>query len=269
MGQKENYIYLYGIVPANELDVTPFSPFTGIDKEQKATIARYGDIAAIYTVVDAEAYEGEALETRMKDDLEWLQESAMHHHEVLLSLQKQYTLIPMKFCTIYLSQGSLEEKLCEQAETIETLFTRIKGSEEWNLKIYCDDEPLREHVLQHSPSIKEKMKEIESLPPGRQFFEKRKIDQLVDDELEKEKNQFCEQIHAELTEIASEEKVKTAWSKDVTGRELEMSWNSVYLIQKNQVEAFLELVQQKNEESASSGWKFEATGPWPAYHFVY
>ncbi|PAF23602.1 hypothetical protein CHH49_03340 [Terribacillus saccharophilus] len=269
MGQKENYIYLYGIVPANELDVTPFSPFTGIDKEQKATIARYGDIAAIYTEVDAEAYEGEALETRMKDDLEWLQESAMHHHEVLLSLQKQYTLIPMKFCTIYLSQGSLEEKLCEQAETIETLFTRIKGSEEWNLKIYCDDEPLREHVLQHSPSIKEKMKEIESLPPGRQFFEKRKIDQLVGDELEKEKNQFCEQIHAELTEIASEEKVKTAWSKDVTGRELEMSWNSVYLIQKNQVEAFLELVQQKNEESASSGWKFEATGPWPAYHFVY
>ncbi|PAD22700.1 GvpL/GvpF family gas vesicle protein [Terribacillus saccharophilus] len=269
MGQKENYIYLYGIVPANELDVTPFSPFTGIDKEQKATIARYGDIAAIYTEVDAEAYEGEALETRMKDDLEWLQESAMHHHEVLLSLQKQYTLIPMKFCTIYLSQGSLEEKLCEQAETIETLFTRIKGSEEWNLKIYCDDEPLREHVLQHSPSIKEKMNEIETLPPGRQFFEKRKIDQLVDDELEKEKNQFCEQIHAELTEIASEEKVKTAWSKDVTGRELEMSWNSVYLIQKNQVEAFLELVQQKNEESASSGWKFEATGPWPAYHFVY
>lgn len=269
MGQKENYIYLYGIVPVYELDKTPFSPFAGIDKEHKAAIATYGDIAAIYTEVDAEAYEGEALESRMKDDLEWLQESAMHHHEVLLSLQKQYTLIPMKFCTIYLSQDSLEEKLREQADTIKSLFIRIKDSEEWNLKIYCDDEPLREHVLQHSPSIKEKMQELESLSPGRQFFEKRKIDQLVDGELEKEKNQFCEQIHAELTEIASEEKVKTAWSKDVTGRELEMSWNSVYLIQENQVEAFLKLVQQKNEESASSGWRFEATGPWPAYHFVY
>lgn len=269
MEQKENYIYLYGIVPVIELDKTPFSSFAGIDKEQQAAVAIYGDIAAIYTKVDAEAYEREALESRMKDDLEWLQESAMHHHEVLLDLQKQYTLIPMKFCTIYLSQDSLEEKLREQADTIQSLFIRIKGSQEWNLKIYCDDEPLREHVLQSSPSIKEKMKEIESLPPGRQFFEKRKIDQLVDGELEKEKNQFCEQVHAELTEIASEEKVKTAWSKDVTGGELEMSWNSVYLIQENQVEAFLELVQQKNVESASSGWRFEATGPWPAYHFVY
>ncbi|MFP7492433.1 GvpL/GvpF family gas vesicle protein [Terribacillus saccharophilus] len=269
MGQNENYVYLYGVVPADEIKEKPFNTFTGIDKGQEASVKIFGKLAAIYTEVDAEQYEGETLEKRMKEDLEWLQDSAMHHHEALLALQKEYTLIPMKFCTIYVSEESLEQKLLEQQSTVLEMFNRIADSEEWNLKIYCDDTPLREHVLQHNPNIKEKLEEIESLPPGRQFFAKRKIDQLVDEELDKEKNDFCEQVHAELIGMSSEDKVKTNWSRDVTGKELEMSWNSVYLIPENKVEGFLDLIQQKNEENASAGWRFEATGPWPAYHFVY
>ncbi|MDY0394605.1 GvpL/GvpF family gas vesicle protein [Virgibacillus halophilus] len=53
---------------------------------------------------------------------------------------------------------------------MEESFRLVKGNEEWNIKIYCDEDALKERVSGNSPHIEEKKKEMEKLPKGRQFF---------------------------------------------------------------------------------------------------
>ncbi|MFP3361313.1 GvpL/GvpF family gas vesicle protein, partial [Planococcus sp. SIMBA_143] len=77
---------------------------------------------------------------------------------------------------------------------LEMTFQQLDGNEEWNVKIYCDDKLLKKQVSESNPSIEAKRKEISELPKGRQFFEKKKIDQLIDRELENEKNRLCEEV---------------------------------------------------------------------------
>ena len=68
------------------------------------------------------------------------------------------------------------------------------------LKIYCDDEQLKKQVSESNASIEAKRQEISQLPRGRQFFEKKKMDELLNQELENEKNRFCEKVHDKTQE---------------------------------------------------------------------
>jgi hypothetical protein len=262
------YFYLYGLIPTIEAGLKMFDPFTGIDNKHKAYVITLGSITAIGTDVDADEFSEKAIKEKMDNDMIWLEEKAMHHHEVLSNLQKQYTVLPMKFCTIFKNIHSLEQKVDAEQEKIHDSFVKIKGNEEWNLKIYSDDTLVREQLRTRHPTIAAKMKEIEHLPPGRQFFEKRKIEQLLDQETEKEINEKCEEIHNEVKQFSIFSTVKRNWGKELTGKPHDMSWNSVYLIPLSNVEAFLEDVEKKTWTYEKFGWKIEVSGPWPAYHFA-
>ncbi|UOR13951.1 GvpL/GvpF family gas vesicle protein [Halobacillus amylolyticus] len=156
--------------------------------------------------------------------------------------------------------GSSEEKITSS-------FKLLKDNEEWNLKIYCDDNKLKQQVSQNNAAIDAKRKEIKELPTGRQFFEKKKIDNLIESELENEKNRVSDQVHEKLKEYSIHADVKKNWTKDVTGLKENMTWNSVYLLPQAKVGSFLEEVKSQETELGDSGLRIEASGPWPAYHF--
>lgn len=262
------FIYLYGLIPTREIEDASFDSFIGIDGVHIVYALPLDSTTAIVCELDETDYSEEALQERMNNDMEWLQEKAMHHHEALLVLHSQYTLIPMKFCTIYKNIENLAGKMEKSQEDIHQLFAKLKGNQEWNLKIYCDDSVLKEHVMSHNATIAAKQEEISQLSPGKQFFQKRKLDLWVQKELEEEKNKICRQLHEEISQLALADKVKRNWNKEVTGRNVDMSWNSVYLLQSDSVETFLQDIQEKKRVYAEHGWTLEASGPWPAYHFV-
>ncbi|MCQ6264240.1 GvpL/GvpF family gas vesicle protein [Fictibacillus sp. WQ 8-8] len=261
-------VYLYGLIPTEEAIKDAVPSFRGLDEQNEVYTIQLNEITAVVCDLDADTYSEESIKEKMNNDMEWLQGKALHHHEALLALQKQYTVIPMKFCTIYTSENSLIETIEDHQKKITNSFTQLAGNEEWNLKIYCDHSKLKDFISGHNSLIEEKKEEISKLSPGRQFFEKRKIDQLADQELEKEINKTCEQIHEELTKFSLHDSIKKNWGKDVTGKQFDMCWNSVYLIPADTVEEFLEEIKKKKNELAETGWKFEASGPWPAYHFA-
>lgn len=262
------FFYLYGLIPTAEKNEKSFIPFKGIDKEHESYTISMGDITAIGSDVREEEYSEEVIKDKMNNDMEWLQEKAMHHHDVLAALQNKYTVIPMKFCTIYKSKSSMEQQIGASRKKINDSFLKVMGNEEWNLKIYYDGTKLKEHLRNSHPGIAAKKEEIRKLPPGRQFFEKRKLDQHLDQEVEREINKRCEDIHNQLTQFSDYSTVKKNLSKEVTGKIYDMSWNSVYLIPLPQVEAFLEDIQEKKQSYEEFGLQMEASGPWPAYHFA-
>ncbi|MBM7693503.1 hypothetical protein JOC77_002943 [Peribacillus deserti] len=263
----DGLIYLYGLIPTKEASERTFPSLKGFDGEGELYAIPIGNITAIVCNLDSEIYSEESIKDKTNNDMEWLQEKAFHHHETVLNLSKIFTIIPLKFCTLYINQASLETAvLSNEAKMMDTL-ALITGNEEWNLKIYCDDQVLKEQVSLSNPAIEAKRAEISQLPKGKQFFEKKKLDSLIESELEEEKNKVSEKIHAQLQQSALKGNVKRTWSNNVTGRKDNMTWNCVYLISTSNVESFLEQIQQYEKDMKETGWHFEASGPWPAYHF--
>lgn len=263
----DGLIYVYGLVPATEAANQPLPPLQGFDGKGGLYAIPMQEVTAIACDLEPGTYTEENIEDRIQNDVDWLQEKAFHHHETVMQLSRLYTMVPMKFCTLYKNEHNLQTAVQESETKITRAFSIITGNEEWNLKIYCDDEQLKEKVSQSHPEIEAKRAEISELPKGRQFFEKKKLDKLVDAKLEEEKNKISESIHHDLSDFAMQGNVKRNWSSDVTGRKDQMTWNSVYLISGSETERFLERVQQYEQDMKETGWEFVASGPWPAYHF--
>jgi hypothetical protein len=262
-----DFIYLYGLVPTKEAENQLFPSMKGFDGHTELFTIPIQDITAIVSLLDSKQYSEEMIQDRMNQDMEWLQEKAFHHHEIVINLAKLHTIIPLKFCTIYQSQERLIEAIQSTREKIAATFKALSGNEEWNVKIYCEDSQLKKHVSEKNPIIEAKKAKISELPKGRQFFELKKIDKLIDSELEKEKKRISENIHNQLKHFVLQGNVKRNWNKDVTGRRDNMTWNGVYLVSKKKVEPFLKMIKQYEEKMHGLSWRFEASGPWPAYHF--
>jgi hypothetical protein len=260
-------IYLYGLIPTNEMTNQTFPPFRGFDGKGDIYTIAIENTTAIVCQLDSEHYSEERIKKRINHDMEWLKAKAFHHHETVMELSKMFTVIPLKFCTVFKNEDSLSKTVQLNASKMESTFAFLAGNEEWNVKIYCDDQLFKETVSNGNQLIEEKRIEISELPKGRQFFEKKKLDKLVESELEKEKNRISEKIHLHLKEFVLLGNVKGNWDKEVTGKKAKMTWNGVYLITEADVEPFLEQIQQYEKEMRELGWEFEASGPWPAYHF--
>ncbi|KMJ57768.1 gas vesicle protein GvpL [Bacillus sp. LL01] len=260
-------IYLYGLVPSTESASLPLPSMKGFDGKGEMYTISIGEITAIVSSLDAKEYSEDIIKEKINSDMEWLQEKAFHHHETVMGLSKLYTVIPLKFCTLYKNENSLRDIVQQNQSKMTEKFALLKGNEEWNLKIYCNDELLKKQVSQSNPAIEERREEISQLSKGKQFFEKKKLDKLIEEEVEKEKDRISEEIHTHLQGFVLLGNVKRNWGKDVTGRKENMTWNSVYLISSSKVEQFLEEIQQFEKKMEEMGWQFEPTGPWPAYHF--
>ncbi|MBN8210292.1 GvpL/GvpF family gas vesicle protein [Bacillus sp. NTK071] len=262
-----NLLYLYGLIPSHESTTTPLPSLKGFDGDGVIYPLRIGDVTAFVSELDADSYSEETISDKINNDMEWLQEKAFHHHETVQQLAQLYTIVPLKFCTLYKNPDSLITTVENHKEKLHESFQLLEGNEEWNLKIYCNDEQLKKKVSESNATIEAKRQEISQLPPGRQFFEKKKIDELINQELENEKNLFCEEIHGKLKKISLFGSIKKNWSKDVTGRKEKMAWNSVFLLPSANVEEFIEEIKLDEETYGLNGWDFEVSGPWPPYHF--
>jgi len=263
----DSLIYLYGLIPSKEAERNELPSTKGFDGTGDLYTVPIGSVTAVICDIDAEQHTEDRIKDLINNNMEWLQEKAFHHHETVNNLSKEFTVIPLKFCTIYQSEDSLKSTIQSSESQLVHTMDSISGKEEWNLKIYCNDQQLKDQIAKSHPAIEEKKAEISTLPKGKQFFEKKKIEKMVDALLEEEKNRVSEKIHKGLLKLTDKGAVKNAWSKDVTGRSENMTWNSVYLITKADVERFLEEIQQHQKEMQDAGWQFEPTGPWPAYHF--
>ncbi|WP_277678397.1 GvpL/GvpF family gas vesicle protein [Gracilibacillus dipsosauri] len=264
----EPFIYLYAFIPEEEVESKPLANMEGFDRQNNIYTVTIDGIKAVVCRLHSEEYSEEVIQEKIENDMEWLQQKAYHHHQTLMKLYEEYTLIPLKFCTIYQNEESLRQKVEEKLDDMREILTQLKEKEEWNLKIYCNEESLKKIVSQDNPTIAAKKEEINQLPPGRQFFERKKIDQLIMDELDLEKDRICEVAHEQLNQYAEDAVIKKNWSKEMTGRKENMAWNSVFLLKKDQVEPCLEELEQAEKELETKGFTLEITGPWPAYHFA-
>ncbi|QFT90421.1 Gas vesicle synthesis protein GvpL/GvpF [Bacillus sp. THAF10] len=260
--------YLYGLVPSKELETKPLESLVGIDNHHEIFTFKIAEVTALICEIDENEFSEQKIEEKVKNDMKWLEEKAFHHHETINQLHQHYTVIPLKFCTIYKTIDNLTDVIEQEKERLQAVFQKVARKEEWNIKIFCEEEALRKEVAEQSSIIKEQEAALQTLTPGRQFFEKKKLQKLMDEEVIMLKRSKCESIHDQLKNLSAQAEIKKNWTQDMTGKKQDMNWNAVYLISTEGREEFTSRLEEMQQSYKNAGFTIEWSGPWPCYHFA-
>lgn len=80
-------------------------------------------------------------ETALKDhfeDLEWLEEVARAHHEVVQAVAARETVLPLRMATVYQDDGRARRALTEQQPAFARRLAELDGHTEYGVKVYLD-----------------------------------------------------------------------------------------------------------------------------------
>jgi hypothetical protein len=188
----------------------------------------------------------------------WVEKLARAHEEVLELTRQHATVIPMRMCTVYKTEGGVREMLRREAAALEEALAHLEGRAEWGVKVFIDPDSRAADVGEADPAPSS----------GAAYMDHRRRD-LERKELAAGRVQEAAlQIHERLCELAVDGLVSPPQRPEASGYSGEMVLNGAYLVEDVSADAFDTEVSRLQNEFASLGLTLILTGPWPAYNFV-
>jgi hypothetical protein len=254
---NEAGVYVYGVVPAStELP----EGLRGIDPISPPRLLCHGDLAAVVSKVSLNEFEEERLREHLSD-MAWVEAMARAHERVLEMVGEVATLIPMRMCSVYRTEGGVKEMLARESTPLAEALDHLQGKTEWGVKVFAEAPPLADTEADDATTNDDARSGIDYM---RRRRDERDARFTADERL----HDACVAIHDQLTGVTVDSLTAALQRPEVTGREGEMLLNGVYLVGSDQQQAFLELVEKLRAEYEPLGLYLEPTGPWPAYNFV-
>ena len=225
-----------------------------------------GDLAAVVCTVPLADYGEGALEARLADAA-WTATRALRHERAVEHFARRSTVVPLRFGTIYLSRENVARMLEEKGAQVGAALARLKGREEWGLNVYVERATLREQVASLSERLREMEASAAASPPGRAYLLRKKIDAMRDDEARSETRRAAAEIESGLSD-ACDGAARLRVLKDEAGEQGELAARLAFLVRREGFDAFRAAAERLAERYTPLGFRFELTGPWPAYNFA-
>lgn len=257
-------VYVYGIVASNEKLELPGS---GLGGPYLVLLQPYRDLAAVVSPVPLSEFGQEAIEANLAD-MAWLEARVRGHQAILDAILPQVTLIPMKFATIYHSPAGVEKLLAARYDDFIALLDRLRDRSELGVKLYVAPATLSEHIAELSPEVQRLQAELTSKPQGAAYFTARKLQELTEQETEQLSFEVADSTHEQLTALAHAAALSPLQGPEITGPDETMVLNAVYLVDHAAQEEFQGALDGQAQAWSPKGFRFELSGPWPAYNFV-
>lgn len=224
------------------------------------------DLYAVARNVEENEFGEESLKKNMAN-LEWVKTNATLHERIIEQVMANADVIPFKFGTLFKTDDSLKAMLKEYEEEFQAILRKLENKEEWGVKIYCDTEKLKGSVINNESEILKIENEIKSSSPGKAFFlEKKKVELLVQS-VNAKINEYSQESFELLKELSFEARINNLLPKEVTEREDDMILNSAFLVSKDEVGDFINMVDTLKMYYENKGFFIDCTGPWPPYNF--
>lgn len=221
---------------------------------------------AMVSKVEEYEFAEEGLKRNMAN-LEWVKTKAGMHEKIIEQVMTNANVIPFKFGTLFHTDDSLKTMLQGYGEEFKAILKKLANKQEWGLKIYCNPEKLKASFLNNQEKILEIEDEIKSSSVGKGYFLKKKKDELTE-RLLNDKIIECGQESFELLkELSFEARINKLLPKQVTERKDDMVLNSAFLVSKDEVDDFLNMVDTLKMHYENKGLLIDCTGPWPPYNF--
>ncbi len=267
-----NGLYLYCLRERSK-DAPALCTTRGIDGQQEVFGLPYRRLEAIVSRVSLKEYGSEEIQKKASEDLNWIKEKAIIHESVIEEAMgkgsQSFGLIPMRFGTVFNENTKIEETFASDYLKFEQVIDRIRGKQEWSVKVYLKDKGiLEQRVRANHQALKEKEEAMAALPEGIAFFMEEEVTQLVAEAVDLALSMEMDRLFNQLTCLCSDSVKTKVLTRELTGRGEPMVFNSAYLMHEDCVEAFKKDAEILNQDLQTKGLCLECSGPWPAYHFI-
>lgn len=252
----EHAWYLYGVVAA---DTRLTGALPGVDPAHQVTMLTEGALAAVASQVPLEEF-GEARLREHLADMIWVETIARAHEAVLDGVQEQATVIPMRMCTVYRTEGGIREMLSRESEPLHDAIDRLDGKAEWGLKVFTDFARAGDGIHNVDAGAGE--------GSGAAYMERIRTERELRERAMEVAEAAAAEIHDRLSAVAGDAQTIPLQRPEVSGHGGDMILNGVYLVADDAAPAFYEAAEALRSEFEIHGIELTLTGPWPAYNFV-
>ena len=264
-------LYLYCL--REKTKDSPGISVKGIDETGEVFVFPYRQLEAVVSRVCLDEFGSEEIQEKARGDLNWIKEKSIVHERVIEESMtnngKVLSVIPMRFGTIFEEKAQLEESLSKHYPRIREVLNKIRDKQEWSIKVYLTDRGKFERaVKEKNEAIKEKEKELASLPEGMAFFMEEELKQIIVKESDEELSDIVDSVFGRLTAQAAASVKNKLLAKELTGKRGIMVLNSAYLVSEERIESFKQEIEELQEQACAKGFALEYSGPWPAFNFT-
>ena len=256
-------IYAYGIVPAQAaMSGAP----AGVD-EADVSLVQEGDVAALVSELSGRAYDPDVI-AASSGDMEWVAPRAKAHDLVLTWASDRGPVIPLPlFTSTFGSRDAVRAMLRERAAELTSVLHRVARGREYSLRVYRVDAELKAALPKLNDEIAKLQSAADAATPGQRYLLQRKLEERSKEELRATSQSVAARIRDDLSAVALE----TATSpipRVTTDAPGTMVLNAAFLIAPDGLRAFQERLTAIVNDRQPNGFRFDFTGPWPAYHFA-
>jgi hypothetical protein len=264
-------LYLYCL--REETRGSPAISAKGIDGKGEILIFPYCELEAVVSRVSLDEFGSEEIQRKAREDLNWIKEKSVAHErvieEAMMNNGKLISVIPMKFGIIFKDEIRLKETLDSNYAGIKRVLGNIRDKQEWSVKAYLmDTGKFVQALKEKNKTVKEKEKEIASLPEGMAFFMEEELKQVIANEVNMELNNGANALFDRLARQSSASIKCGILAKELTGKREPMVLNSAYLVSEGKIESFKHEVEGLKQQLYEKGLCLECSGPWPAFNFT-
>jgi hypothetical protein len=242
-------------------------PQEGIDPAYPLYTIADHTLRVVVSQVSLQEFGEAALELNLHDSA-WLESRVRCHQDVLDTLSSTSNVVPMRFCTIYLSEARVQEMLALYHDDFTKALDYLDGKQEWGVKVYCDKDLLARDVEETDESVLALKAEGGGKSSGLAYFTRKKLAETLAEHVERNCDAYGQDSHNRLAACAVASSLLQLQTKEATGRQEEMAFNGAYLINKDKVTMFRAELKKLGDEYGQSGFSYDFTGPWPPYNFV-
>ena len=223
-------------------------------------------LAAVVSAVPLGVYGEGALSERLSDAA-WTATRALRHERVAEHFARRAAVVPLRFGAIYLRREGVEQMLAGRAAQFRAVLARLEGREEWGLNVYVERARLREEVTRVSARLREMAERADASTPGQAYLIRKKIEGLRDEEARAETRRVAREVEETLAAVC-DGAARLRVLKDEATEQGELAARLAFLVPSEGFDAFRAAAERLADRHTPLGFRFELTGPWPAYNFA-
>jgi len=240
--RRASAIYLYGISQPSRKKVQLHAE--GIDGEAAIQAVRLAAHDCWISRVDRAEF-AERLAENM-ENLDWLATVGVRHQRAVADLASKVEILPARFGTVFLSDDSLRQHVESGRTSIQSVFKKIAGCEEWGVKVFKSIQSERPAMIEAASGTDYLKRKAQSAMPRT----KEEDPELID-------------FTQSLRDLSAD---ATAGGKASTGQP-NLVWHGSFLVKRARQKKFSDMLKQFTAEHGDR-YRVECSGPWPPYSFV-
>jgi hypothetical protein len=242
LNSSNRVLYFYGVTESRAAD--PIEK-PGVDLQSNIEAVACEDLTCWISRVSAVDFETDL--ARNMENLDWLATASVAHQRAISAIAQDIEILPARFGTVFRNERSLRKHIHEQLPEIKKNLKRIKGADEWGVKVFAA-----------TPRVAP----LPAVRSGKDYL-KAKAALLPKKRSRADSNGEFTEFENALRRVALDSAAVGNVSSGQRGLRFQTS-----LLVKRKDRKKLEAVLKKFSRRWAEARQIECTGPWPPYSFV-